>query len=164
MGKGRRVFSVNITRGLCMNGFLLLVPFLLVRFGLLSFLNKEAVRCAAFFAPVIGTEVLAYWFYQLSNILIFVSLCFLNVFNFAAPCDEGLHTNGLYRFSRNPMYVAYFIFFTGCALWVQSPVFWLVVLVFIGSSHWIILSEERWCVNEFGGAYSIYMKKVRRHL
>lgn len=173
-----------------MNGFLLLIPFLLVRFGLLSFLNKEAVKRAAFFAPVTGAGVWAYWLYQFSNILIFVYLCFLDVvieltwicaagilsygtglmlcavsiFNFAAPCEKGLHTNGLYKFSRNPMYVAYFIFFAGCALLVQSPVFGLVVLVFIGSSHWIILSEERWCIIEFDGAYSAYMKKVRRYL
>lgn len=43
-------------------GFLLLLPFFLIRFGLLALLNQEAVRRAAYFAPIIGhgkTGVLA---------------------------------------------------------------------------------------------------------
>ncbi|WP_442911269.1 methyltransferase [Lachnoclostridium sp. An196] len=31
------------------------------------------------------------------------------------PDENGLNTNGIYRFSRNPMYVAYFVCFTGMA-------------------------------------------------
>lgn len=37
-----------------MNGFFLLIPFLMIRFGLLSYLNKDAVRRAAYFAPMSG--------------------------------------------------------------------------------------------------------------
>lgn len=44
---------------------------------------------------------------------------------------------------------------------------WLL-LVLLGlfqvSSHWIILSEERWCVREFGDEYTAYMGRVRRYL
>ena len=39
-----------------MNGFLLLIPFFLIRFGLLSFLNKQALPRAAHFAPMRGRE------------------------------------------------------------------------------------------------------------
>jgi len=35
-----------------LNGFILLVPFILIRFGLLIILNKEALKQAAFFAPL----------------------------------------------------------------------------------------------------------------
>lgn len=62
-----------------MNGFLLLIPFLLIRFGLLSLLDRDAVRLAAHFAPMAGAETAAYWVYQLSNLVLFVSLCFLRV-------------------------------------------------------------------------------------
>lgn len=41
-------------------GIFLLVPFFLIRFGLLSILNKEAVRRAAFFAPLSAGEKGAY--------------------------------------------------------------------------------------------------------
>jgi protein-S-isoprenylcysteine O-methyltransferase Ste14 len=37
-------------------------------------------------------------------------------------------------------------------------------LVFQISSHWIILSEERWCVKQFGDEYIDYMKRVRRYI
>ena len=44
---------------------LLLLPFFLIRFGLLSLLNKEAVGRAAYFAPLQGNEKTACIFYQI---------------------------------------------------------------------------------------------------
>lgn len=172
-----------------MNGFFLLIPFILIRFGLLGFLNKEGLRRAAFFAPLIEKEKVAYWFYQISNILIFVYLCFLritndphwlyiglvtyglgvmlcfvSVINFAKPAMNGMNKQGLYRISRNPMYVAYFICFLGCVLLTQSLVLLAILMVFQISAHWIILSEERWCIKNFGEEYKNYMEEVRRYI
>lgn len=173
-----------------MKGFLLLIPFFLIRFGLLTLLNKDAVKRAAYFAPLAGKEITAYWVYQISNLAIFIYICFLTVrirffwifcaglffyatglilcavsiVNFAKPSDEGLNCNGLYRFSRNPMYVSYFIYFAGCALLTQSLSLFGIVIIFQISSHWIILSEEKWCIETFGEEYRQYMKKVRRYI
>lgn len=172
-----------------MNAFLIVIPFILIRFGLLGILDKEALKRAAFFAPLIGKEKAAYWFYQISNILLFVYLCFLeittnpywlytglviygsgvllclvSVLNFAQPAENGINLEGLYRISRNPIYVAYFIYFLGCALLTQSLILLAILLVFQVSAHWIILSEERWCVKKFGKEYINYMSKVRRYI
>ncbi len=173
-----------------MNGFLLFVPFLLIRFGLLSALNKRAVKRAAHFAPMRKDERWVYWMYQISNVALFVCLFFLkievdiswlfytgavvyllglvyctaSIVNFAAPSKEGLNTSGLYRISRNPMYVSYFMIFAGCALLTQSLILGGIVIVFIFSSHGIILAEERWCIERFGEAYRKYMERVRRYL
>lgn len=172
-----------------MNGFLLLIPFLLIRFLLLSVLNKVAVGRAAYFAPVQGKERAAYYIYQISNIGMFLYLIFLKVkadfsrwfylglacyilglclcavavICFSFPDDMGMNRNGIYKFSRNPMYVAYFICFAGMALLTQSLILLLVVVVFQISAHWIILAEERWCMARFGTAYGQYMKEVRRY-
>lgn len=108
-------------------GFLLLVPFFLIRFGLLARLDKGAVV------------------------------------DFSAPSESGLHKNGLYRFSRNPMYVAYFILFLGCAALTRSLLLLGLVLIFQTAAHWIIRSEERWCAEEFGKEYLQYMQAVRRY-
>ena len=62
------------------------------------------------------------------------------------------------------MYVAYFICFMGMALLVQSLVLAAVVVVFQVSAHWIILAEERWCLEKFGEPYERYMKTVRRYI
>ncbi|MEL7650040.1 MAG: isoprenylcysteine carboxylmethyltransferase family protein [Sedimentibacter sp.] len=172
-----------------MNSFITLIPLILIRFGLLSILDKDSLKRAAFFAPLIGKEKAAYWFYQTSNIMIFVYLCFhrittdpywfsvglgvygvgvllcfVSVLNFARPSKNGINLNGLYRVSRNPMYVAYFIYFLGCVLLTKSLILLAILIVFQISSHWIILSEERWCVKKFGKEYTNYMTKVRRYI
>lgn len=172
-----------------MNGFLLLIPFLLIRFGLLYILSKEGLERAAFFAPLIGKEKAAYWVYQISNILFFVYLFFLkittdsywfyaglgtyglgvllclaSVSNFAKPEENGINQKGLYRISRNPMYVAYFIFFLGCVLLTQSLLLLAILMAFQISAHWIIRAEERWCIKKFGEEYKNYMNEVRRYI
>lgn len=172
-----------------MNAFLTVIPIILIRFGLLSILNKGALKRAAFFPPLIGREKVAFWFYQIANILIFLYLfflkiridspwfyagliiyslgiifCIVSISNFAEPKKNGINLKGLYQVSRNPIYIGYFICFLGCVLLTHSLVLLVLLVVFQISAHWIILSEERWCVKEFGEEYLNYMKKVRRYL
>lgn len=172
-----------------MNGFLLLVPFLIIRFVLLSSLSRQAVGRAAHFAPVRGAGKAAYYIYQLSTAGIFLLpiflkiaadfswkfylglicyvcgliLCAAAIISFSAPDDRGMNSGGLYRFSRNPMYIAYFVCFAGVALLTQSLALFGTVLVFQVSAHWIILAEERWCIETFGSAYRQYMERVGRY-
>ena len=167
-----------------------MLPFFLIRFGFLSLLNKKAVQRAAHFAPVQGKEVIAYWIYQISTVVIIlyplflhikvdfsILFCmglifygvglvalFITIINFSFPNDIGLNTKGIYRFSRNPMYVSYFFYFVGMALLTQSVLLFCMVLIFQTSAHWIILAEERECIKKFGISYEQYMKKVRRYL
>lgn len=169
---------------------LLLLPFLIIRFGGLFLLDKTAIQRAAHFAPMENKQKAAYWLYQFSNVAIFVSLFFLKielspaplfyaglllylagnlllvvaVVNFAFPAENGINQKGLYRISRNPMYVAYFIVFIACALLTQSLVFLIFVLLFQSSAHWIILAEEKWCTEVFGEEYRQYCKQVRRYI
>ena len=171
-------------------GFILLIPFFLFRFGLLSILNKETVKRAAYFAPLLNKEKTAYYIYQISNIFIIIYLFFLkiktsptwlffidlfiyifgafllmiSIINFSYPSKKGINKNGIYKISRNPMYLSYFIFFFGCVLITQSLLLLAFVILFIITSHVIIISEERWCINEFGKEYLDYMKKVRSYI
>ena len=170
-------------------GAWLLLPFFLIRFGLMTLLDRQAVGRAAHFAPMRGGERAAYWVYQLSNIAILLLILFariqtapsllllggvvlysaglvllaLAVAAFVAPAARGVQRTGVYRFSRNPMYGAYFLCFLGCALLVRSPLLAVLVLVFQISAHWVILAEERWCVQQFGEVYLQYMRTVRRY-
>jgi len=171
-------------------GCLLLIPFLLIRFGLLALLNREALKRAAHFPPLVKAEKVAYWTYQISALALYVYpffpkvktvpsalfctgimlyiagtvLTIISLINFAAPCESGVNKNGLYRVSRNPMYVAYFVFFIGCVLLTQSWILFGFVLVFQLSTHWIILAEERWCIETLGEDYIRYMNSVRRYI
>lgn len=168
---------------------LLLLPFFLIRFGLLALLDSGAVGRAAHFPPMVGGEKTAYWLYQLSNAALLLTLFFLriewkpdcvlvtgsvvylagillllfSIIGFAHPSKNGFHRQGLYRVSRNPMYLAYFVYFLGCALLTRSVLLLGILLVFQVTAHWMILAEERWCAESFGDAYLQYKKQVRRY-
>ncbi|MDE6700727.1 MAG: phospholipid methyltransferase, partial [Acetatifactor sp.] len=93
-----------------------------------------------------------------------LGLCVISAVCFSSPDDTGMNRNGIYKFSRNPMYVAYFICFAGMALLTQSLILLVQVVVFQISAHWIILAEERWCMEKFGTTYEKYMKEVGRYI
>lgn len=172
-----------------MNAVLTVIPIILIRYGLLSIVNKEALKRAGLFAPVIGREKVAYWVYQISTALILLYLLLLkiragsdwfyigiviyslgiilygvSIINYAKPKMSGINLNGLYGVSRNPMYIAYFIYFLGCVFLTQSWILLALLICFQISTHWIILSEERWCIKEFGEEYIKYMNRVRRYI
>ena len=172
-----------------MNAFITLLPILAIRYALLIFLHKEAFVRAAHFAPLQGKERLAFWVYQVTLILFAAALMFHKIktashwfyagaavyglglalyarsmIDYARPKTTGINTGGLYRLSRNPMYVAFFLCLLGCALLSASLALLVLLAIFQLSSHWIILSEERWCIKEFREEYLVYMEQVRRYL
>jgi len=167
-------------------GLLLLVPFFLVRFGMMALLDRTALIRAAHFPPLRGGERAAYGVYQIATAALILGLCFSRVkpsrvllpgvicyiagllllagsaADFCAPAEDGFRQKGLYRFSRNPMYAAYFVFFAGCALLTASWPLLGCLLCFQASARWIVRAEERWCLETFGEAYRRYMGRVRR--
>lgn len=172
-----------------MNAFLTVTPLILIRYGILSIIDEESLKRAGFFAPLIGREKVAFWFYQITTVLILLYLLLLkiradsdwfyiglviyslgiilyavSVVNYAKPKMNGINLNGLYRVSRNPMYIAYFIYFLGCVLLTHSFILLALLIGFQVSEHWIILSEERWCIKKFGEEYIKYMNRVRRYI
>ena len=172
-----------------MNSAFLLVPLFLMRYGLLYWLNREALPRAAHFPPMQGVEKTMYGVYQAATLALVVCmfflrvegdapwfaagmavyaagvvLFFLSVLSFAKPGGGGVHQGLLYRFSRNPMYVAYFVYFLGCALLTRSAVLLALLVAFQIAAHWIIRAEERWCTATFGEEYVRYAQRVRRYL
>ena len=172
-----------------MNGAILLIPLFLIRYGLLALINKMALPRAAYFPPMQKTEKVMFYIYQISTILILIYMFFLNItvtdiiskiglgvyalgvvsfaaatVSFAKPSAGGINQYRLYRLSRNPMYVAYFIYFLGCVLITRSILLLILVCAFQIAAYWIILAEERWCSQTFGDEYTKYMNKVRRYI
>jgi len=172
-----------------MSAFVLAIPIIIIRYAFLSMVNKEAIKRAAYFAPLVGRERIAYWVYQAATLFIMLDLILLKIkvdsdwfyigvvtysfglvlyamsmLDYARPKTNGMNVKGLYRISRNPMYIAYFICLLGCVLISNSWALFTLLIVFQISSHWIILSEERWCIKKFGEEYMRYMNKVRRYI
>jgi protein-S-isoprenylcysteine O-methyltransferase Ste14 len=70
---------------------------------------------------------------------------------------------GPYRFSRNPIYLAFSLLQLGIALWVNSP--WLVVTLVaaVGVMSLVVIPrEERYLEARFPAEYSAYKRSVRR--
>ena len=66
----------------------LLIPFLSLRFGVLSMLDSSALRRAAHFPPFRGSEKPAYWLYQLSSAALLLGPFFASVHTAPAPLLE----------------------------------------------------------------------------
>lgn len=85
---------------------------------------------------------------------------------FAATSGEatGLQTSGLYRWSRNPQYMADITIIIGWL--VLSASFWVLPVLAIGLAVLIIapLAEEPWLEEKYGLKYQEYMSRVRRYL
>jgi protein-S-isoprenylcysteine O-methyltransferase Ste14 len=72
---------------------------------------------------------------------------------------------GPYRFSRNPIYLAFSLFQLGIAIWVNSV--WLVATLVgaVALIHSIVIPrEEQYLERKFGADYLDYKASVRRWL
>lgn len=77
----------------------------------------------------------------------------------------ALATDGLYRFSRNPIYVGFGITYAGFALAMDSPVaLALLAPCLMVIDRFVIQREERYLTARFGAKYQAYQGKVRRWL
>lgn len=74
-------------------------------------------------------------------------------------------TDGLYRFSRNPIYVGLTAIYLGIALAAGSPwAFAMLIPTLAVMQYGVILREERYLGRRFGAAYLDYKARVRRWL
>jgi protein-S-isoprenylcysteine O-methyltransferase Ste14 len=72
---------------------------------------------------------------------------------------------GPYRFSRNPIYLAFFALHLGLAIWGNS--LWLVAMLIATVAiiaGVVVLREERYLTARFGAEYLEYKASVRRWL
>lgn len=79
--------------------------------------------------------------------------------------SSRLVTTGLYRYSRNPMYVGFLLWLLACAVLVAHLVTFLLLPVFvIQANRLYILPEETALKKTFGADYLEYAQQVRRWL
>jgi protein-S-isoprenylcysteine O-methyltransferase Ste14 len=77
----------------------------------------------------------------------------------------ALVTTGPYRFSRNPMYVGFTLFYAGVGFWVNAVwPFVLLPVVILVMRIGVIAREEAYLERRFGEEYREYQRRVRRWL
>jgi protein-S-isoprenylcysteine O-methyltransferase Ste14 len=105
--------------------------------------------------------------------LLFVgtTLISLSIFHLGESTRVGLpttrtilKTEGMFRFSRNPIYLGtYFIGVASC-LYCPNVINILASVGFIIIHHRIILGEEAFLQKQFGDEWRAYAKRVKRYL
>jgi protein-S-isoprenylcysteine O-methyltransferase Ste14 len=98
------------------------------------------------------------------------SLLFIGRFGLGASFRIGspkestlLKTTGLFKFSRNPMYVGVYTTILASVLYTLDPIALLTGIFVVAVHHRIILAEEHHLLNVFGQDYKDYCLRVRRY-
>ena len=78
---------------------------------------------------------------------------------------SALVVNGVYRYTRNPMYVGFALVLAGWAIYLSAPLtFFGPVLFVLFITHFQIIPEERVLSEKFGQQFDVYQQRVRRWL
>jgi len=78
---------------------------------------------------------------------------------------SALVASGIYRYSRNPMYLGFLLMLLGWALWLSNASALLLLPAFVlYMNRFQICPEERALLSLFGPDYMQYRARVRRWL
>lgn len=75
-----------------------------------------------------------------------------------------VRTSGVYRVSRNPIYVGFHALSLAATLYTANPVVLLFALTSVVLHHAIVRAEERHLEQALGAEYRAYRAQVRRYL
>jgi protein-S-isoprenylcysteine O-methyltransferase Ste14 len=121
------------------------------------------------FSPVEVTRLLqliALGFWGVGFVLLYLGRFDMgDSFRIGTPKEAtGLRTDGLFRMSRNPMYVGVYATIVASSLYTLNPVVILLGVFVIAVHHRIVLAEEKHLRNVFGREYSEYCSRVRQYI
>jgi protein-S-isoprenylcysteine O-methyltransferase Ste14 len=122
--------------------------------------------------PIPQVDVVA-WIIAGGLILIGLSLFAAGVRNFSRaetplPTNQparALVTQGIYRWTRNPIYLGFFLAYAGIGVAARSP--WMLIFslpLVVTIRYGVVAREEAYLERRFGGAYRHYKTRVRRWL
>jgi protein-S-isoprenylcysteine O-methyltransferase Ste14 len=79
--------------------------------------------------------------------------------------NAKLVVSGVYRFTRNPMYLGLTIASLGVAVFFGRPLMFLTPLFVFVIANWVFVPfEEAKMRRQFGAAFDAYVERVRRWL
>ena len=136
--------------------------------GVLMWLAERALPALDFQLPVRGTLAIAI-------AVIGVAIAAVAFFQFrgvdTTPNPRKPHESttlvvtGMYRFSRNPMYLGDVVILAAWALWLANAAAFVLLPVFVAYiNRFQIAPEERALESRYGAAYAGYRQAVRRWL
>jgi protein-S-isoprenylcysteine O-methyltransferase Ste14 len=78
--------------------------------------------------------------------------------------SNELITTGIFKYSRNPIFLFMDLYFMGIMLIYPNIVFIVITICVIIGIHLQIIREEKFLLNKFGGEYIKYKEQTRRYI
>lgn len=134
--------------------------------ALLMWLTSMVVPSLAIDIPVntiIATVILFFGVLIVVQAIFAVKLASTTMNPLEPQKTSFLVTSGIYRFSRNPMYLGFLVSLLAWAVWLSNIVAFLLLPAFVlFMNRFQIVPEERILLQKFGGEFEQYMKSARR--
>ena len=103
------------------------------------------------------------WLYSGLFVYLFgVVFTIVAVLNFATSPQDKVITKGLYRASRNPMYIGMLIMQIGLGITCSSWLYLLLTLALMIALNANSSGEERYCLYRYGDDYRKYTSRTPR--
>lgn len=168
-----------------MNAFLLILPIFLIRYAYVSLKSKQKLQQLNYFPTPRGMEKYGKMIYILVNTFLLFAPIFMRISGdkqtvipggilyaigltlYAVSIHDFMSGNGLvrhgtYAFSRNPQAVSFILIYFGIAVLTNSLLYLSLSVSLIWAFNEMAKSEERYCRQEFGRSYDLYMRVTRR--
>jgi protein-S-isoprenylcysteine O-methyltransferase Ste14 len=132
---------------------------------MLSFccLSKMIYFPAVIYSVFLPLKLGTVWFYTgLPLTLIGLAAYAIFLVNWANTPPGKPVTKGLYRYSRNPMYVSSSLLLLGVTIASASWVFLLITIIITVGEVVFIGLEEQGCLERYGDVYREYMQRTPR--
>ena len=165
------------------NAWILIIPLIIFWFGGVKFLFSKrmseeqftqkgrdkivsmflvlAMFFSFFYSVFLSLKLGTIWFYiGFIVYLIGLILIILTMINFATTPRDKPVTKGLYRYSRNPMFIGFFIVYAGIAIACISWVYTLLTVLFILIVNYLSPIEEAVTLKHYGKSYKEYIDRT----
>ncbi|MCJ7444303.1 MAG: isoprenylcysteine carboxylmethyltransferase family protein [Methanotrichaceae archaeon] len=119
------------------------------------------------FIPVPGSlKWISLCLWTLGFMLLFIGRFELgSSFRIGSPKENtSLKMDGIFRFTRDPMYLGVYLTLLASVFYTLNPVILLVSIFVIAVHHRIVLAEEEQMKKVFGEEYLDYCHRVRRYI
>lgn len=105
------------------------------------------------------------WFYTGTSVFaIGIIINLIALYNYGSTPNEKAILTGMYKLSRNPLYLCWTIILIGICIASASWLFLILSVIYHIPNHYLILGEEQYCLKTYGEEYRDYMNKVPRYL
>jgi len=129
----------------------------------LNYISTVTLLAAIAYSAFLPLKLGSGWFYA-GIVVYLLGLIFgtiAMIYFGIAPLDKPV-TDGVYRFSRNPMYFSMFVMLIGISVASASWLFLLLTIIWLILGDRGVIAEERWCLETYGDAYREYMNVTPR--